>query len=145
MLPILLGNPVFAPLAAGPFNRLDAVFDRLVGEDSLLGRSWAGVPLAMWEDDEHIYMESELPGVSESDVEVTVQNGLLFIRGERKPEANRTYLYNGRAYGRFERVITLPEAVHTEDVQARLSDGVLHLALPKSPEARPRRIALQTC
>ena len=69
---------------------------------------------------------------------------MLFIKGERKPEEGRRYLYNGRPYGRFERVVTLPEAVTTDGVQAELKDGVLRIELPKSPEARPRKIALKT-
>jgi len=76
-------------------------------------------------------------------VDVTVHNGLLFIRGERKPEEGRRCLYNGRSYGRFERVITLPEAVKTDDVVAKLTAGVLCIDLPKCPEARPKKITLQ--
>jgi HSP20 family protein len=60
---------------------------------------------------------------------------------KEKPERRR---YNGRFYGRFERVITLPEAVGTDDVQARLTDGVLSITLPKSPEAKPKKIQLRT-
>jgi HSP20 family protein len=101
------------------------------------------MPLAMWQDDDHFYVEVELPGVSDGDMDITVHNGTLSIRGERKPEEGRRYLYNGRSYGRFERVITLPEAVNTDDVQATLKDGILSLTLPKSPEAKPRKITLQ--
>ena len=74
---------------------------------------------------------------------MTVHNGMLFIRGERRPEEGRRYLYNGRSFGRFERVITLPEAVKTDDVQATLKDGILSITLPKSPEAKPKKITLQ--
>ena len=59
---------------------------------------------------------------------------MLFIRGERKPEEGRRYLYNGRSYGRFERVITLPEAVNADEVQATLNDGVLR----DRPAQKPR-------
>jgi HSP20 family protein len=69
---------------------------------------------------------------------------MLFIRGERKPEEDRQYLYNGRAWGRFERVITLPEAVDADNVQAELSNGILRVALPKSPQAKPKKITLKT-
>jgi HSP20 family protein len=145
MLPVLRNNSVVAPVAAGPINRLDSLFDRVFGDDGgFLGQAWAGAPVAMWEDDDHISIEAELPGVAENDLDITVQNNRLFIRGERKPEEGRRYLYNGRSYGRFERVITLPEAVNTDGVQATLKDGVLCLTLPKSPEARPRKIALKT-
>jgi HSP20 family protein len=144
MFPVLRNNSGLAPVAAGPINRLDSLFDRVFGDDgALLGQAWSGMPLALWQDDDHFYVEVELPGVSDQDLDITVHNGMLSIRGERKPAEGRRYLYNGRSYGRFERVITLPEAVRSDDVQATLKDGILSLTLPKSPEAKPRKIALQ--
>jgi HSP20 family protein len=144
MFPVLRNNSGLAPVAAGPINRIDSLFDRVFGDDgAFLGQAWSGMPLAMWQDDDHFYVEVELPGVSDGDVEITVHNGMLSIRGERKPAEGRRYLYNARSYGRFERVITLPGAVQADDVQATLKDGILSLTLPKSPEAKPRKIALQ--
>jgi len=145
MLPVLRNNAVMSPVAAGPIPILDAMFDRFFGDDGAYsGRAWAGVPVAMWEDNDHIYIDAELPGFAEEDLDVTVHNGMLFIRGERRPEEGRRYLYDGRSYGRFERAITLPEAISTDDVQARLTDGVLSITLPKSPEGRPKQITLKT-
>jgi HSP20 family protein len=149
MLPVLRRN-WFGPTLDEPVARLrgevDTLFDRFFGGDGgSLAPAWAGgVPVAMWEDDDRIHIEAELPGVADTDVDVTVHNGLLFIRAERRPAEGRNYLYNGRAYGRFERVITLPEAVDTEDVQARLADGLLSIELTKSPEAKPKKITVQT-
>jgi HSP20 family protein len=126
-----------------PTNRISSFFDRFFDEDRWLSPVAGGIPVAMWEDDDHLSVEVELPGIAEAEVDVTIQNGMLFIRGERKPEEGRRYLYDGRTYGRLERVIRLPEAVKTDHVQARLTNGVLHVALPKGPEARPRKITLQ--
>ncbi len=147
MLPMVRRN-WFGSTFDEPATRLrtevDTLFDRFFGGDGgSLAPAWGGLPVAMWEDEDHIYIEAELPGATEKDVDVTVHNGLLFIRGERKPEEGRQYLYNGRPFGRFERVISLPEAVDTEGVQARLADGVLAITLPKSPAAKPRKITLQ--
>jgi HSP20 family protein len=150
MLPVL--RDVTSPLTAfEPFNRIDALFDRFFGGDGGVTRpswsswtTWAGLPVAMWEDDDHIYVEAELPGVAEKDVEVTVHNGMLYIRGERKPEEGRRYLYNGRVYGRFERVIALPESVDPNSVEAKLANGLLHVACGKNPDSKPRRITLQS-
>lgn len=148
MLPVL--RDTNSPLAAfEPFNRLDSFFDRVFGTDGGATRqanwsAWAGLPIAMWEDDDHIYVEAELPGVTDKDVEITVHNGMLYVRGERKPAADRRYLYNGRSYGRFERVIALPETVNPDAVEAKLANGLLHVACAKSPEAKPRRITLQS-
>ncbi len=145
MLPALRDNASLASFTADPVNRLDSLFDRFFGDDGGLLRqtsSWA--PVAMWEDENHIHVEAELPGLANDDLEVTVHNGMLFIRGQRKPAEGRRYLYNSRTYGRFERVITLPQGVATDDVKAALINGVLEVDLPKSPEAKPKRITLST-
>jgi len=144
MLPVLRNTSAWPLAPSYPVNRLDSWFDSFFGDDcGSLGRAWAGMPVALWDDEDHFFVEAELPGVMESDVDVTVHNGMLFIRGERRPAERRHYLYNGRSFGRFERVITLPEAVNTEDVQAMLKDGILSITLPKSPEAKPKKITLQ--
>jgi len=144
MTPALHNNSAYAPAATGPVNRLDSIFDRVFGDDGgFMSRSWSAMPLAMWEDDDHIGIEAELPGVTIEGLDITVQDGMLFIRGELKPAEGRRYLYNGRSYGRFERAIALPEAVITDGVQATLKDGVLLLDLPKSPAAKPRKIELK--
>jgi HSP20 family protein len=128
----------------GQPNRLGTLFDRFFNDEGdFLRPAWTSAPVAMWEDDDRVYVEAEVPGVKEGDLEITVHDGVLFIKGERKPEEGRGYLYNSRSYGRFERAITLPRPVATDDVQAHLADGVLHIALPKSPEAKPRNIALR--
>jgi len=145
MFPILRSNSTSAPFVTNPINRLESLFERVFGDDGgFMSQAWPQLPVAMWEDDNHIYIEADVPGVAEHDVDVTVQNGMLFIRGERKPQEGRRYLYNGQWFGRFERVVTLPEAVNTDDVQATLTNGLLCIALPKSPEAKPRKITLKT-
>jgi len=145
MLPVLRSNLTPASFFANPINRLDSLFERVFGDDGgFLGQAWPTLPLAMWEDDDHLYIEAEMPGVSENDVEVTFHNGSLFIRGERRPEEGRRYLYNGQTFGRFERVVTLPEAVNTDAVEATLSNGMLCITLPKNPEAKPKKITLKS-
>ncbi len=122
-----------------PVNRMDALFNQVLGE--LNGQ--VNAPLAMWADEDHFWVEAELPGVAEADVEITVHKDILTIKAERKPEEGRRYLYNGRSFGKFERSIRLPDAVNAEAVQALLKDGVLLIELPKSSEAKPRKITLK--
>ncbi|HEX8201951.1 MAG TPA: Hsp20/alpha crystallin family protein [Isosphaeraceae bacterium] len=143
MLPVLRNTTALVPTIAGPIHRLDSLFERAFGEDGLLGRAWGGLPMAVWEDDDQFHVEVELPGMTDQDVDVSVHHGRLSIRGERKPEEGRHYLHNGRSYGRFERVIALPEAIDADGVRAELSGGVLTVTLPKSPEAKPKKITLQ--
>jgi HSP20 family protein len=148
MLPALRNTIAGTTPWMAPVNRLERLFDRFF-DDSFFNYGvtpeWgAGVPVSLWQDEDHVYIEAELPGLTDQDVDVTVHNGMLFIRGERKPEEGRQYLYNGRTWGRFERVISLPEAVDADNVQAELTNGILRVALPKSPEAKPRKITLKT-
>jgi HSP20 family protein len=146
MLPAIRSHAALTPWTS-PINRLEGLFDRLF-EDGVFGGNFradeAGVPVSLWQDDDHIYVEADLPGMADEDVEVTVHGGVLSIRGERKAEEGRQYLYNGRTWGRFERAITLPDAVDTDAVQAEMSRGVLRVSMPKRPETRPRKITLKS-
>ena len=148
MLPVLRNTMTRTTPWMTPVNRLERLFDRFF-EDSFFNYGFTpewgtGVPVSLWQDEDHVYIEADLPGLTDQDVDVTVHNGVLFIRGERKPEEGRQYLYNGRTWGRFERVITLPEAVDADNVQAELTNGILRVTLPKSPEAKPKKITLKT-
>lgn len=142
MLPVLRNGSSLTPPIVGAINRLESNFDRILGDDGRAGRAWTGVPVAVWDDADHIYVEAELPGMTDRDVEITVHDGMLCIRPERNPDEGRHCLYDGRCYGRFERMVRLPEPVNADDAQANLEDGVLSVTLPKSPEAKPKRIAL---
>jgi HSP20 family protein len=146
MLPAIRNNMTMTPWTT-PMNRLEGLFDRLF-DDAVFGFSprveGTALPISLWQDEDSIHVEADLPGVSDEDVEVTVHKGVLSIRGERKAEEGRRYLYNGRTWGRFERAITLPDAVNAAEVQADLKDGVLRLTLPKSPETKPRKITLKS-
>ncbi len=95
------------------------------------------MPLSLWQDEDHLYVEADLPGLTDQDVEVTVHKGILYIRGERKAEEGRKYLYNGRTWGRFERAISLPEQVNAEAVQADLARASCGSPCPRAP--RPSR------
>lgn len=144
MRPMLRHNG-FVPVPTASFNRLDTLFDRVFGDDGgYVSRSRPGAPVAVWEDDDHVWIEAELPGVAEKDLELTVHKGTLFVRGERKATEGRRYLYDRRTYGRFEHVVKLPEAINPESVQATLKDGVLQIELAKAVEAKPKKIEIKS-
>jgi HSP20 family protein len=125
-------------------NDIDTFFNRASGHDgSSLVSDRAGVPIAVWEDEDRFFVEAEMPGFNDSDVEVTVHDGRLLIRGERSAPEGRNYLYNSRAYGTFQRIITLPATVNADEVTAEFSGGMLTIQLPKRPEAKPKKITLQ--
>ena len=129
------------------FNRLDSLFDRLLNADaegpreSVLSRP---LPLSLWQDDNAIYLEVELPGVSENDVDITVHEGVLTVKAQKQDQEGRNYLHSSRAFGSFERSISLPEQVDSQKVEASLSSGVLRVVLPKLEQEKPRKIALKT-
>ena len=148
MLPVLRARPPLSAFGESALNRLDTLFDRFFGEDfDLMGKpgvAWSNMPLAMWADENHVYIEAELPGVEEKDLEITVHGDVLSIKAERRPVEGRNYLYNGRIFGRFERAVALTEAVDTDQIEATLINGVLHLSLPKKAEARTKKISVKT-
>ena len=147
MLPTMRNGVV--PTAFMPSNRLETLFERAFRDEApttqaSYATTQAGLPMAMWEDEDRIHVEAELPGLTDGDVDVTIHRGVLIIQGERKPAEGRKYHYDGRAYGRFERIIRLPEAIDAENVEARMKDGVLMVSLPKRPDSKPKKVQVRT-
>jgi HSP20 family protein len=137
----------FSPLAGNAFTGIDSLFDRLFGDELDLNRPksvWGFVPVSVWQDDNNIYVEADLPGVTEKDLEITVHNRVLTIKAERRGEEARKYDFNGRTFGSVERAVVLPDAVDSDHVDAKLANGILSVTLPKHPEARPKRIAVKS-
>ena len=146
MVPVVRRNGGCGVPAEGAFSRLDTLFDRVFGENGgfeAVASGVAGVPIAIWEDEDHVHIEVDAPGVSENDVDLTFHQGLLTIKWERKGVEGRKYFYNSRNFGGFERSVRLPETVGQDGVEAKLKDGVLYLALKKVAEAKPRKIVVQ--
>jgi HSP20 family protein len=125
---------------------MDRLFDQLLdGVQATAGVAGWSAPWASWEDEGHVYLEIELPGVKGEHLELVAYDGTLRLKGERKaPDAERKYRYNNRRFGKFERLISLPETVDAGNVTAEMRDGVLYVKLAKLPEAQPKRIAVQT-
>lgn len=134
----------------GPFlalhqemNRLfDDVFRRFETPLAMAGRGWP--TLEVQETDDGYRVTAELPGMDERDVEVSFQDGVLIIRGEKRSEGQQNdRTVSERFYGRFERRIALGD-VDEEKASASFDRGVLTVALPKAAEAqaRARRIPI---
>jgi len=93
------------------------------------------------ESDDTIEVSAELPGVDEKDIEVTLAEGLLTIKGEKSAdseEKNKDFHLIERSYGSFQRSIRLPFDADPESVEARFDKGVLKVTLPKPPEVEPK-------
>lgn len=126
-------------------DEMSRAFGRTTPESREFG---SGFPaLNLWEQDDRLIVEAELPGFCQEDIDVSVEAGdHLIIKGERKavelPESSSWYRRE-RATGQFARTIPLPVGVNAEQVEARFCNGVLTVELPKREEVKPRRIEVK--
>lgn len=132
------------------FSRLfDQAFNDMLsnyeGSEETARANWLP-PVDIRETEDALHLTAELPGLSKDDVEITVENHTLTLRGERKLEKDvqkDSYHRIERAYGTFSRTFSLPTNVRTDKVDASFKDGVLNLEIPKAEEAKPRRISIK--
>jgi len=112
------------------------------GEPAVERGTSAFPPLDIREDKDHVYVTAELPGVALEGLDLSITGDTLAIKGERKaPEAEeRRFHRRERAFGHFNRLVSLPERVDADKIQARLKDGILRITLPKAESAKPRAI-----
>lgn len=114
------------------------------GED-VSSRNWLPA-VDISETDEALLLYAELPGMTKEDVDITLENNLLSIRGERKFEKDvkkENFHRIERTFGSFARSFTLPSNVRSDEVKASFADGVLQIEIPKAEEAKPRKIAIK--
>ena len=118
----------------GRFNYLD---------DQLKSGTWAP-PVDVAEDNNHILVKVEVPGVEEKDLRVHFEDGTLTVSGERQFERkdDRNYHRIERSYGSFVRTFSLPRTVDANAITASYTNGVLEIAIPKKEEAKPRQIQI---
>jgi HSP20 family protein len=138
-----------APLARmfEPFDQLvDSIVADFATPRALRGFTASSFPaLNMWEHGDRIIVDAELPGFSMDDIEVSVVDDALTIKGTRRVDAptGATSLRRERGSGQFTRSVSLPVPIHADSVEARLSDGVLTITLPKAEAAKPRKIDIR--
>jgi HSP20 family protein len=99
------------------------------------------------EAEDHFVLKADLPGLSEEDVSIEVQDGSLTISGERKAEHEeraRGWYRIERSFGSFNRSLTLPDGVDADRIEASFSHGVLEVRIPKPEESKPRRIEISS-
>lgn len=129
-------------------RQMNRLFDDLIespagSSGGVLATSWP--QLEIDQHDDRIRVVAELPGVDENDVELTIEDGVLSLSGEKRSERKDESGYSERSYGRFERRIALPSNIDEEKCQADFRNGVLTVTLPRAAEkTRGRRIPLGT-
>jgi HSP20 family protein len=130
-----------------PFTRdVDRLFDAFFGADRDQSRRWVP-PVDLVEAEDHFVLKADLPGLSEQDVSIEVQDGTLTISGERKDEheaRERGWYRIERSFGSFSRSLTLPDGVNADAITARFENGVLEVSIPKPEERKPRRVEIST-
>jgi HSP20 family protein len=138
----------------GTFSRLENElepfwdpFDRFLKQEN-----WEMVPQRVFptvnvaETDDMFEVTAELPGINANDVKVEIQNGILWISGEKKEmkeEKGRTFHRIESTFGEFNRRIDLPGVVKENEIVAEFENGVLKIAIPKSEELKPKQIKVK--
>ena len=99
------------------------------------------------EEKDRFVLHADVPGVDPSDIDVSMDAGVLTVSGERKTEnvtENEGYKRVERANGRFLRRFTLPDTADAENITAKSANGILEVSIPKQPEVKARRITVQS-
>jgi HSP20 family protein len=116
----------------------------MASEGSLLTREW--LPAAELSEESDSYLARlDLPGLDKDDIEISIDQDRLFVRGERKLEQekkDKSVRFSERLYGRFERTIALPGKVDPEKVAASFKNGVLEIRLHKASSSASRKVAI---
>jgi HSP20 family protein len=128
-------------------NELNRLFGRTFGPEGAEGRraEWAP-PLDVAETKDRFVITVELPGVSADDVDISFEDSVLTITGERKfySEVNQDDFHRvERRFGAFSRTLTLPSTADAEKIQGSLDAGILTIEVPKKEEAKPRKISIR--
>ena len=138
-------NPAVAYLNREPFARL---FENFLNEaaqgEEVSNRNWVP-PVDIQETEEGYRLQAELPGLTKEDIDITLENNVLRLSGERKFERDvkkESFHRVERTYGTFSRAFSLPQQVNAEGVQAGFENGVLTILVPKAEQAKPRKISI---
>lgn len=151
-----------APRYVDPFSAVRAEMERMFDNFSfgrfpslsmlptLAGDNGAVLPnMDIHENDKTIVVECELPGIAQKDIDVTLQDGMLTVKGEKKFETREDkedYHLMERRYGSFRRSIRVPDTVDEDHVEAKFDKGVLTVTLAKKPgaQAKQRKISIKS-
>jgi HSP20 family protein len=124
---------------------MNKLFQEFWGESHSIATG-AYPPMNLYEDNENLYLTTELPGLKENDIEINAEAQSIQIRGERKIASEGKdghYHRRERESGAFMKKIELPTRISIERVKAGMENGVLKLILPKAEEAKPRKIVVK--
>ena len=130
-------------------NEIDQVFGRgnhSVHEDSAIATSSWVPSVDIKEETQHFLIEADIPGVEPKDIDISMENGVLTLKGERNAESRdkgKNYKRVERTYGSFYRRFSLPDTADAEKITANGKHGVLQITIPKKEATQPRKITVQ--
>jgi len=130
-------------------ERMNRLFDDAYsrkGELSPIEKGDWSPAVDVFETNDAIELKAELPGLTASDVDISLENDVLTLSGERtmsKEVKEENYHRVERSYGSFTRSFALPRRIHKEKIKATFKDGVLHITLPKAEEVKPKQIKIE--
>lgn len=128
-------------------KEMDQMLNAPAGHDDttrVVGSDWMP-PVDIKEEADRFVLHADVPGVRPEDIDITMENGVLTIRGERRHESTESkegYKRLERQHGMFIRRFSLPDTVDADGITARGDNGVLEIVLPKTTPAKPRRITV---
>lgn len=127
-------------------NEINRLFKELVPEEKLETQVTTWSPrVDVYEKDNNLVVEAEIPGAKKEDIEVKVKDNSIVIRGEVKKEEEKkeeNYYRSERFYGRFERVLPLPTDVKVEEAKATFENGILKLTIPKVSQEKEVKVEI---
>lgn len=125
-----------------PFRQMDRLTNQLLSGT----RTPMGMPMDVWQTEDGFHVCLDLPGVDPDSVDITTERNVLTIRAERRPEyqQGQNVVIAERPQGSFTRQLQLGDTVDSENIQASYGDGVLHLTIPMTQAAQPRRVEVRT-
>lgn len=124
-------------------NDFDTFFNDMLGNWGMKNSTIPSVDV--YEDEKAYYVEAELPGYTEDEVNVHVEKHVLHISSEKVNEKkeNRKFLVRERGYVKFDRSFTLPEGINEGSIEAEFNNGILKVTLPKTPVEQPKKIEVK--
>lgn len=126
-------------------DEMNRLFSRTIGEGGVASGSTWTPAVDIFDTDEAIVLRAELPGLTPEDIDIEIDDNVLTLKGERRfqeqVDEGRYYRLE-RAYGHFQRSVTLPQGVKSDEISASFEHGVLSVRVPKADEVKPRKIAV---
>ena len=148
MLPIVLrtrNRTLDFDGSLSPFDEFEHMLEH-IWDGSRPAVIFGGCDVDIYSDDDHIFLEAELPGMSKEDVEVSVDEGVLTIAGKKTHamiEKDHVHHLQERHFGSFSRSFTLPVTVDAKKIEATMTNGVLRVVLAKRQKAKTKRIEVK--